>query len=66
MDFDAFCEQGIVQGEMRYRKYETEGFATPSGKCELLEWRVRGDGPGAAPGLPGAGPLAALGAGCGA
>ena len=35
MDFDAFCERGIVQGEMRYRKYQTEGFATPSGRCEL-------------------------------
>lgn len=35
LDFDAFCERGIVQGDMRYRKYETDGFATPSGKCEL-------------------------------
>ena len=31
---------------MRYRKYETDGFATPSGKCELwsgglLLWRFR-------------------------
>lgn len=33
--FDEFKELGIVKGEMRYRKYEEEGFATPSGKFEL-------------------------------
>lgn len=33
--FDAFCEKGILTGEMRYRKYETGGFATPTGKLEL-------------------------------
>jgi len=33
--FDEFKELGIIQGEMRYRKYEQEGFATPSGKVEL-------------------------------
>lgn len=33
--FDELKERGIVQGEMRYRKYEQEGFATPSGKFEL-------------------------------
>ena len=33
--FDEFIELGIIQGEMRYRKYEQEGFATPSGKVEL-------------------------------
>ncbi len=33
--FDEFKELGIIQGEMRYRKYEEEGFATPSGKFEI-------------------------------
>ena len=35
MNFDEFKELGILKGEMRYRKYEQEGFATPSGKIEL-------------------------------
>jgi anaerobic selenocysteine-containing dehydrogenase len=35
LSFDEFCERGILLGEMRYRKYETEGFQTPSGKFEL-------------------------------
>lgn len=34
--FDEFKELGIIKSEMRYRKYEEEGFATPSGKFELL------------------------------
>ena len=34
--FDEFKELGIIQGEMRYRKYEEEGFATPSRKFELV------------------------------
>ncbi|MFC2008219.1 molybdopterin-dependent oxidoreductase [Chloroflexota bacterium] len=33
--FAEFKELGIIKGEMRYRKYEEEGFATPSGKFEL-------------------------------
>ncbi|MFH1646254.1 MAG: molybdopterin-dependent oxidoreductase [Chloroflexota bacterium] len=33
--FDEFREMGIIQGEMRYRKYENEGFRTPSGKFEI-------------------------------
>ncbi len=33
--FDEFKELGIIKGEMRYRKYEEQGFATPSGKFEL-------------------------------
>ena len=36
LDFDAFCEKGILFGEQKYRKYETDGFATPSGKIELV------------------------------
>ena len=35
LNFEEFCEQGILIGEMRYRKYETEGFHTPSGKFEI-------------------------------
>jgi anaerobic selenocysteine-containing dehydrogenase len=33
--FEEFKKTGIIKGEMRYRKYEKEGFATPSGKVEL-------------------------------
>jgi len=33
--FDEFREMGILKGQMRYRKYEEEGFATPSGKFEF-------------------------------
>jgi anaerobic selenocysteine-containing dehydrogenase len=35
MDFDEFCEKDILIGEMRYEKYRTEGFQTPSGKFEI-------------------------------
>ena len=35
LNFEQFCERGILKGEMRYRKYETEGFHTPSGKFEI-------------------------------
>ncbi len=35
LSFEAFAEKGILLGEMRYRKHETEGFPTPSGKVEL-------------------------------
>ena len=33
--FDQFCEKGILLGEMRYRKYEMDGFRTPTGKFEI-------------------------------
>jgi anaerobic selenocysteine-containing dehydrogenase len=33
--FDQFRDLGILKGDMRYRKYEDKGFATPSGKVEL-------------------------------
>ena len=33
--FDEFRELGIIQGEMRYRKYREEGFKTSSGKFEI-------------------------------
>lgn len=35
LSFSEFCERDILVGEMRYQKYETEGFNTPSGKVEL-------------------------------
>lgn len=35
MSFDEFCEQSIVTGTMRYRKYAEVGFATPSKKFEI-------------------------------
>jgi anaerobic selenocysteine-containing dehydrogenase len=35
MTFEEFQEKGILMGIMRYRKYENEGFKTPSGKFEL-------------------------------
>ncbi len=33
--FEEFKERGIIEGKMRYRKYENKGFATPSGKFEI-------------------------------
>jgi anaerobic selenocysteine-containing dehydrogenase len=35
MSFEQFQEKDILMGEMRYRKYESEGFPTPSGKFEF-------------------------------
>jgi len=35
LTFEEFKNLGILTGKMRYRKYEQEGFATPSGKVEL-------------------------------
>jgi anaerobic selenocysteine-containing dehydrogenase len=35
LNFERFCETGILFGEMRYRKYEVEGFQTPTGKFEI-------------------------------
>jgi anaerobic selenocysteine-containing dehydrogenase len=35
MTFEKFKDIGILQGNMRYRKYEQAGFKTPSGKFEL-------------------------------
>jgi anaerobic selenocysteine-containing dehydrogenase len=36
LSFDEFARQGILFGNMCYRKHETEGFPTPSGKVELV------------------------------
>jgi anaerobic selenocysteine-containing dehydrogenase len=35
LDFEEFKRIGLLEGEMRYRKHETEGFPTPSGKFEI-------------------------------
>jgi len=35
LNFDQFCERGILAGEMTYYKYKQRGFATPSGKFEI-------------------------------
>jgi anaerobic selenocysteine-containing dehydrogenase len=35
LDFDEFCERGILTGEMRYHKYRESGFVTPTGRLEL-------------------------------
>jgi anaerobic selenocysteine-containing dehydrogenase len=35
LNFEEFKQLGILTGKMRYRKYEQNGFATPSGKVEL-------------------------------
>ena len=35
LNFKRFCERDILLGEMRYRKYESEGFQTPTGKFEI-------------------------------
>lgn len=36
MSFGEFAGQGIILGKMRYRRYETEGVHTPSGRVELV------------------------------
>jgi len=35
LDFEKFTKLGILKGEMQYRKYEANGFPTPSGKFEI-------------------------------
>jgi anaerobic selenocysteine-containing dehydrogenase len=35
INFEEFKKVGILKGDMRYRKYEQEGFKTPSGKFEF-------------------------------
>ena len=35
LNFEEFCEKGILTGEMKYNKFETQGFNTPSGKFEF-------------------------------
>ena len=42
--FEEFKKTGILKGEMRYRKYEKDGFATPSGKVELRSSKLEAMG----------------------
>jgi len=35
VDFERFKKLGILKGDMTYRKYETDGFPTPSGKFAI-------------------------------
>jgi len=35
IDFEELKEMGIIKGDMEYKKYEKEGFNTPTGKVEL-------------------------------
>jgi anaerobic selenocysteine-containing dehydrogenase len=35
LDYEKFCQLGILEGEKSYYKYKEEGFRTPSGKVEL-------------------------------
>lgn len=42
--FEQFKKMGILKGEMRYRKYEKDGFATPSGKVELRSSKLENMG----------------------
>ena len=35
MSFSEFCDKGVIAGKMRYEKFASEGFPTPSGKVEL-------------------------------
>ncbi len=35
LDFGAFCQKGILRGEMRYEKWRSGGFGTPTGKVEF-------------------------------
>jgi anaerobic selenocysteine-containing dehydrogenase len=49
LSFDQFAERGLIRGKMRYRKYEEEGFPTPSGRVELVSSVMTRAG---RPGLP--------------
>jgi len=36
MNFEQFCERGILTGDMKYHKYRDQGFNTPSRKFEIF------------------------------
>lgn len=42
--FEQLKEKGIIVGEKRYRKYEEEGFRTPSGKVEIYSKQLENMG----------------------
>ena len=35
LTWEQFKQKGYIKGEMKYRKYESKGFSTPTGKVEL-------------------------------
>lgn len=41
LTFDKFKEIGILFGDKKYRKYENEGFRTPSGKVEIYSSQLQ-------------------------
>lgn len=43
-DFRALTERGWIHMEQKYRKYETQGFKTPTGKLELYSTRLEAMG----------------------
>jgi len=49
MSFEQFAEKGLIWGKMQYRKYEQQGFPTPSGRIELVSSVMQKAGQ---PGLP--------------
>ncbi len=49
MNFRAFQEKDILMGEMRYRKYMSDGFHTPSGKFEFYSNVMEHEGSPAMP-----------------
>ncbi len=44
MNFEQFKEKDLIRGEMRYRKYEKNGFATPTGKFEFYSTVMEKEG----------------------
>jgi anaerobic selenocysteine-containing dehydrogenase len=44
MSFEEFKGKDILMGEMRYRKYESDGFRTPSGKFEFYSSAMEHEG----------------------
>jgi len=44
IDFAQLTEKGFVKVPFRYRKYETDGFKTPTGKIELYSTRLEAMG----------------------
>ena len=44
MNFKQFCERGYLKGAERFKKYETNGFRTPTGKVEISLSRARQQG----------------------
>ncbi|GFK92923.1 Acetylene hydratase [Fundidesulfovibrio magnetotacticus] len=49
MSFEEFADKGVLLGEMRYRKHETEGFPAPGGKVDLASRVLAGAGRPALP-----------------